>query len=117
MSIVALLVLLFLLFPSEAWLQTRKPASTADLVNYLGADREQVLYAGAKAEGKLFWYTSLREGLTRRSLEFSNPNIRASKSRLTGRRVASWWCEWRKSTKLVATLPTRWRQPKAISCS
>jgi hypothetical protein len=36
MSIVALLVLVFLLFPSEAWLQTRKPALTAELANYLG---------------------------------------------------------------------------------
>jgi iron(III) transport system substrate-binding protein len=28
----------------------------------MGADREQVLYAGAKAEGKLMWYTSLAGG-------------------------------------------------------
>jgi iron(III) transport system substrate-binding protein len=50
---------ILLLLPSEARLQSPKPATLAELVNYLGADREQVLYAGAKAEGKLMWYTSL----------------------------------------------------------
>jgi hypothetical protein len=42
-----------------AWVQTRKPTSLNELVSYMGADREQILYAGAKAEGKLMWYTSL----------------------------------------------------------
>jgi hypothetical protein len=59
MKIIILTGLVLLLLPSEAWLQSRKPATLGELVNYLGADREQVLYAGAKAEGKLMWYTSL----------------------------------------------------------
>ena len=29
------------------------------VASYRGADREQVLYAGAKTEGKIIWYTSL----------------------------------------------------------
>ncbi|MGH7817017.1 MAG: ABC transporter substrate-binding protein [Candidatus Binatia bacterium] len=33
--------------------------SLADLANYRGADREEILKAGAKREGKLIWYTSL----------------------------------------------------------
>jgi iron(III) transport system substrate-binding protein len=33
--------------------------SLADLANYRGADREEMLKAGAKKEGKLVWYTSL----------------------------------------------------------
>ena len=48
-----------LLFLSSAWGQTRKPATIAELVTYRGADREAVLYAGAKAEGRIVWYTSL----------------------------------------------------------
>jgi iron(III) transport system substrate-binding protein len=36
--------------------QTR---SLADLANYRGADREEMLKAGAKKEGKMVWYTSL----------------------------------------------------------
>ena len=87
MSIVALLILVFLLFPSDAWLQTRKPASIAELVNYLGADREQVLYAGAKAEGKLFWYTSLAGGSYKeiiRVFESKYPGIKVEAYRASG---------------------------------
>jgi iron(III) transport system substrate-binding protein len=62
MRIIALVVFVLLLSPSEAWLQARKPASLAEMVNYMGPDREQMLYAGAKAEGKLMWYTSLAGG-------------------------------------------------------
>jgi iron(III) transport system substrate-binding protein len=47
------------LLPPAAWGQARKPASIAELVTYRGADREQLLYAGAKTEGKIIWYTSL----------------------------------------------------------
>jgi len=62
MKMIALVIFVLLLSPSEAWLQARKPASLAELVNYMAADREQILYAGAKAEGKLMWYTSLAGG-------------------------------------------------------
>jgi len=62
MKIVGLIVLVLSLLPSPAWAQTKKPASIAELAPYLGADREQVLYAGAKAEGKVVWYTSLAGG-------------------------------------------------------
>ena len=47
---------------SNAWGQGRKPTSLAELAAYSGADREQVLTAGAKAEGKVVWYTSLAGG-------------------------------------------------------
>jgi iron(III) transport system substrate-binding protein len=33
--------------------------SVAELANYRGADREEILKAGAKKEGKVTWYTSL----------------------------------------------------------
>src|ERR1044072_8524355 len=36
-----------------------QPRSVAYLANYRGADREEMLKAGAKKEGKLVWYTSL----------------------------------------------------------
>ena len=62
MKIVGWIVVVLLLSPSDAWVQTKKPASIAELASYLGADREQLLYAGAKAEGKVVWYTSLSRG-------------------------------------------------------
>ena len=45
--------------PSPVRPQARKPATIAELATYRGADREQLLYAGAKSEGKIIWYTSL----------------------------------------------------------
>ena len=36
-----------------------KDLPTTDLVRYEGADRQQILEAGAKKEGKVVWYTSL----------------------------------------------------------
>ena len=62
MRIIAFVVFVLLLSPSEAWLQAKKPASIAELAAYMGADREQMLYSGAKVEGKLMWYTSLAGG-------------------------------------------------------
>lgn len=59
MKIVAFVVFVLLTLPSQAYPQAR---AIADLVTYMGADREQMLYAGAKAEGKLMWYTSLAGG-------------------------------------------------------
>ena len=39
--------------------QTKQPRTLSELVAYSGADREKILIAGAKAEGKVTWYTSL----------------------------------------------------------
>ncbi|MGZ8479998.1 MAG: extracellular solute-binding protein [Candidatus Binatia bacterium] len=39
--------------------QTKPPRALSELVAYSGADREKILVAGAKAEGKVTWYTSL----------------------------------------------------------
>ena len=57
----ALLVLFVLsvLFPNPLFAQGRKPTTISELVTYNGKDCEQVLYAGAKSEGKVTWYTSL----------------------------------------------------------
>jgi len=51
-----------LLAASGAPGQIKKPTSLAELAAYTGADREQLLLAGAKSEGKVVWYTSLAGG-------------------------------------------------------
>jgi iron(III) transport system substrate-binding protein len=51
--------ILMISLPSFGWSQLRGSLSLADLAVYGGADREQVLVAGAKKEGKLTWYTAL----------------------------------------------------------
>lgn len=57
----ALLAILFLCW---TWgvagaAQSGKPATLAELARYRGADREKILYEGAKKEGSFTWYTSL----------------------------------------------------------
>ena len=54
-----LIALLFWFFTTHGWAQSRKPASITELASYLGPDREQLLYGGAKSEGAVVWYTSL----------------------------------------------------------
>jgi iron(III) transport system substrate-binding protein len=55
--LIAIIMLAGLL--ESAWCQTLRPATSADLAKYLGADRERLLFEGAKREGKVVWYTSL----------------------------------------------------------
>jgi ABC-type glycerol-3-phosphate transport system substrate-binding protein len=62
MKTLGFIVAFLLLLATEGWTQARKPSSIEELAGYLGADREQILYAGAKAEGKVVWYTSLAGG-------------------------------------------------------
>jgi len=47
---------------STAWAQSGMQIKPADLAMYDKPDREKILYAGAKAEGKVTWYTSLAGG-------------------------------------------------------
>ena len=59
MKVTSLFIFILLFLSNGAWGQARKPATIAELATYRGADREAVLYAGAKTEGKIIWYTSL----------------------------------------------------------
>ncbi len=58
-KIITIVLLAILSLPGSLHAQGKKPATLAELVAYTGADREQILVAGAKAEGKVVWYTSL----------------------------------------------------------
>jgi len=54
-----LIPLALLLTAAHGFTQERKPSSLTELAAYRGPDRESILYAGAKTEGKVTWYTSL----------------------------------------------------------
>jgi ABC-type Fe3+ transport system substrate-binding protein len=57
---VFIIVICFILRqPLILFAQSAKPATIADLALYSGSDREQMLAAGAKKEGKIVWYTAL----------------------------------------------------------
>lgn len=59
MKTAILIIALLLLDVADGLTQQRKPTSISELATYRGTDREALLYAGAKTEGKLTWYTSL----------------------------------------------------------
>lgn len=54
-----LVVLIHFNLAAIAWAQAKKGDSIAELAAYTGADREQRLLAGARAESRVTWYTSL----------------------------------------------------------
>ena len=58
--VVAIAAIFIFAIPASA--QAKKPATFAEMAAYIGADREQLLLAGAKSEGKVVWYTSLGGG-------------------------------------------------------
>lgn len=55
-------IVVSLVLTSNSAAQTKKPTSIAELAAHTSADRETLLLAGAKAEGKVVWYTSLGGG-------------------------------------------------------
>jgi iron(III) transport system substrate-binding protein len=59
MNIFGLALLIFVMTSSFGWGQTKKHRTLDELAAYTGADRHQILLDGAKAEGKVVWYTSL----------------------------------------------------------
>ena len=59
MRSVFLALFIFQIFSTAAWSQSTPPKTAAELARYMGADRERLLYEGAKKEGKVVWYTSL----------------------------------------------------------
>ena len=84
-----LLVLILIVFSTSAPLraQTRGSMTIAELVTYAAKDREQVLYAGAKTEGKTVWYTSLAGDSYKalaRGFETNYPGLRVEAFRAGG---------------------------------
>jgi iron(III) transport system substrate-binding protein len=82
-----LVVSLLLLFSIHAWAQARKPASITELATYTGADREALLYSGAKGEGSVTWYTSLAGDSYKamaRAFEAKYPGVRLDAYRAGG---------------------------------
>ena len=87
MKLITQILSLFLLFSSYAWAQSPKPKSIAELAIYTGSDREQLLYAGAKSEGTVTWYTSLAGDSYKalaRAFETRYPGVRVESYRAGG---------------------------------
>ena len=55
-------IVIALAIGSSALAQNRNSKTFPQLASYIGGDREQILFEGAKSEGKVNWYTSLSGG-------------------------------------------------------
>ncbi len=87
MTIFRAVFLVLLSFASQSLAQGRKPMTISELVTYSGKDREQVLYAGAKNEGKITWYTSLAGGSYKamvQAFESKYPGVKIEAYRVSG---------------------------------
>lgn len=107
MKVIWLTISLALCFLSPASAQTR---SLAELANYRGLDREELLKNGAKKEGKLVWYTSLTAHREIASVfEAKYPGIKVETYRASGndltRRILSEAQSRRNLADLYETTP------------
>lgn len=59
MKVLVCVLLMLAMTNSFSWGQAKKPRTLDELAAYIGSDRAQILLEGAKAEGKIVWYTSL----------------------------------------------------------
>jgi iron(III) transport system substrate-binding protein len=105
MLILDLVLCLLFLLPSEAWVQGRKPMTITEIATYSGADREQLLYSGAKSEGKLTWYTSLAgesyKGMVK-AFETKYPGVKVEAYRVSGSDMTTRIYEESKAKKYIA---------------
>jgi len=86
MKFLSVILFALLILPASASPQG-KPSTIEGLAGYLGADREQLLYNGAKNEGKVTWYTSLAGGSYKAmvsAFEKKYPGVTVEAFRATG---------------------------------
>ena len=101
----AAILLIILSFASQSLAQGRKPATISELVTYSGKDREQVLYAGAKDEGKITWYTSLAGGSYKamvQAFESKYPGVKIEAYRVSGSDMTTRMYEESKAKRYIA---------------
>ena len=85
--------------------QSRKPSTIAELAIYRGPDREQVLYAGAKGEGKIVWYTSLAGDSYKeivKAFETKYPGVKVESYRAAGAELVTRLQEEGKARRNIA---------------
>lgn len=104
MKFFSLVLFLFLLWPADMHAQAPKPATVSELVTYSGADLEQVLYAGAKSEGKVVWYTSLAGGSYKamvKAFESKYPGVAVEAYRVSGSDMTTRMMEEAKAKRYI----------------
>ena len=85
--------------------QGKDPTSLAELAAYVGPDREQLLFAGAKTEGKVVWYTSLAGGSYKalvEAFEAKYPGVKVEVYRAPGSELTVRMTEEAKARRAIA---------------
>src|SRR6516165_8638874 len=94
----------FLFWCPQLSAQTAKPTTISQLVTYSAADREQVLYGGAKTESKVTWYTSLAgdsyKGIAK-AFETKYPGVRVEAYRVSGSDMTTRMMEESKAKRYI----------------
>jgi iron(III) transport system substrate-binding protein len=106
----AIIFLLSFLTSDQCFAQAPKQMTISELATYTGKDREQVLYAGAKSEGKVTWYTSLAgesyKGMVK-AFEGKYPGVKIEAYRVSGSDMTVRMMEESKAKKyIVDTIET-----------
>jgi iron(III) transport system substrate-binding protein len=105
MRIYLLVLSMLSILPTASVAQNRKPTTIAELVTYGAKDREQVLYSGARAEGKVTWYTSLAgESYKAMAKAFENkyPGVSVEPYRVSGSDMTTRMYEESKAKRYIA---------------
>jgi len=92
MCLTRVLAFLLLALPAPTWAQSGKAMAIEQLAAYNKPDREQVLYAGAKTEGKVTWYTSLAGGSYKEmaaTFEAKYPGVKVKAYRATSQELTA----------------------------
>src|SRR5689334_24398170 len=98
-----IIVGLLCLLSGRVWAQTSKPSTLSELAKYTGADRERLLYEGAKKEGKLTWYTSLVPNKQiSKMFQAKYPGITVDVYRAAGNTLATRLLEERRARRYLA---------------
>ena len=110
MKLRLIVLLAVLVLPNLLHAQTRAAMTISELVTYQGKDREQLLYAGAKAEGKVTWYTSLAgdsyKGMIK-AFETKYPGVKVESYRTNGGEITNRMVEEAKARRpIVDTIET-----------
>ena len=105
MKALGVFVAMTFFLPLNASAQTRRAMTIAELVTYSGKDREQLLYAGAKNEGKVTWYTSLAgdsyKGMAK-AFETKYPGVKVEAYRVSGSEITTRMTEEAKAKRYIA---------------
>ena len=105
MKALGFILVFFLLFQAQSSAQAGKTMTISELVTYNGKDREQLLYAGAKSEGKITWYTSLAGNSYKaivKSFEDKYPGVKIEAYRVSGSDMTTRLYEESKAKKYIA---------------